>query len=78
MRPCQYPAAAACIQAAAAFFSYPCPAPLLPNRNETGGTLVRVSPHNLREGFHALYALARYRNSARARQVADAKGKEAR
>ena len=28
-------------------------------------------PHNLREGFHALYALSRYRNSAKARELAE-------
>ena len=28
--------------------------------------------HNLREGFHALYALAAYRDSERARELAEA------
>ncbi len=57
--------------ARAAFFSYSGPVPLPLNRNEIGGELARLIPHNIREGFHALYALARFRNSKRARQLAE-------
>ncbi len=35
------------------------------------GPLKLHTPHNLREGMHALYALARYRNSERAREFAE-------
>jgi len=58
--------------ARAAFFSYEGPVPLPLNRNEIGGPLVNFRPHNCREGFHALYALIRYRDSARARELAEA------
>jgi hypothetical protein len=56
----------------AAFFSYSGPVPLPLNRNELGGPLVNFCPHNVREGFHALYALARYRKSREARELAEA------
>jgi hypothetical protein len=56
----------------AAFFSYSGPAPLPLNRDVVGGRLVHFVPHNLREGFHALYALARYRDSGAARELAAA------
>lgn len=42
------------------------------DRPEIGGSNVNFTPHNIREGFHALYALARYRDSARARSIAEA------
>jgi hypothetical protein len=45
----------------AALLSYSGPVALPLNRESMGGTPVNFSPHNLREGFHALYALARYR-----------------
>ena len=58
--------------ARAAFFSYSGALPLPLNRARTDGPLVNFRPHNVREGFHALYALAKYRDSARAREVAEA------
>ena len=57
--------------ARAAFFSYGGAAPLPLNREQIDGRPVRFVPHNLREGFHALYALARYRKSAKARELAE-------
>ena len=56
--------------ARAAFFSYGGPVALPLNRQEIGGPLVNFVPHNIREGFHALYALAGYRQSARALDLA--------
>ena len=56
----------------AAFFSYSGAVPLPLNRTEIGGPLVIFIPHNIREGFHALYPLVKYRNSARARELAEA------
>ena len=58
--------------ARAAFFSYGGPLALPLNRVEIGGPLADFSPHNVREGFHALCALAQYRDSARARELAAA------
>ncbi len=57
---------------AAAFLSYSGPVALPLNRQEPGGPLLNFLPHNVREGFHALYALARYRHSARAQELAAA------
>lgn len=57
--------------ARAAFFSYSGPVPLPLNRERVGGRLIRFLPHNIREGFHALYALAKYRRSAEARELAE-------
>ena len=37
-----------------------------------GGRLVNFRAHNVREGFHALYALVKYRQSEQARQTAEA------
>jgi hypothetical protein len=54
----------------AAFLSYSGAVPLPLNRETIGGRLVNFCPHNLREGFHALYALAKYRNDAKARDLA--------
>lgn len=58
--------------ARAAFFSYSGPVPLPLNRERIGGAPVEFASHNTREGFHALYALTKHRNSARARAVAEA------
>jgi hypothetical protein len=58
--------------ARALFFSYSGPLPLPMNREVPGGRLVHFTPHNIREGFHGLYSLAAYRNSARARALAEA------
>ena len=57
--------------ARAAFFSYGGPVPLPLNRARLDGPLANFSPHNLREGFHALYALVRYRHDQRAREIAE-------
>jgi hypothetical protein len=57
---------------AAAVYSYGGALPLPLNRDKIGGTLHRFLPHNLREGFHALHALARYRDDAWARETAEA------
>ncbi len=56
----------------AAFLSYNGPVPLPLNRAKVGGPLVNFVPHNVREGFHALFALAKYRDSAMARRLAEA------
>ena len=56
----------------AAFLSYAGTLPLPLNRDRVGGRLTHFSPHNVREGFHALYALARFRNSEQALAVAEA------
>ena len=58
--------------AAAAFYSYSGPIAMPLNRAELGGPLVNFIPHNIREGFHALYPLAQYRDSDQARQLAEA------
>lgn len=58
--------------ARAAMFSYGGPLPVPLNRQEIGGPLVNFYQHNIREGFHALYALAAFRNDARAAELADA------
>jgi hypothetical protein len=57
--------------AAAAFFSYSGPVPFPLNRKTLGGKLQIFHPHNLREGFHALYALVKYRKSERACGLAE-------
>ncbi len=46
----------------ATLLSYGGPAALPLNRQTVGGPPINFCPHNLREGFHALYALARYRS----------------
>ena len=56
----------------AAFSSYSGPLPLPLYRTEVGGRLAVFDPHNVREGFHALCALAQFRDSARAPEVASA------
>ena len=58
--------------AGAAFFSCSGPLSLPLNRDRIGGRLVNFRPHHIREGFHALYALAKFRDSAQARQLAEA------
>lgn len=58
--------------AAAAFYSYSGALPLPLNRQTIDGPLINFFPHNIREGFHALHALARYRDSARARELFEA------
>jgi hypothetical protein len=55
----------------ATFLSYGGVVPLPLNRVSIGGPLVNFCPHNLREGFHALYALVQYRNDAKARDLAE-------
>jgi hypothetical protein len=64
----------ACVenQARAAFFSYSGAVPLPLNRDQIGGPLLHFLPHNVREGFHALVALARFRQSEPARRLAEA------
>lgn len=57
--------------ARAAFFSYGGPVPLPLNRERKDGPLSRFLPHNVREGFHALYALVAYRQSEPARRIAE-------
>ena len=47
--------------AAAAFYSYSGPVCLPLNRSEISGPLDLFTPHNVREGFHALALLLRYR-----------------
>ena len=56
----------------AAFFSYSGPLPLPLNRAEINGPLTQFRPHNVREGFHALFALVWFRHSDRARALAEA------
>ncbi len=58
--------------ARAAFSSYSGSLPLPLNRTEVGGRLAVFDPHNVREGFHALCALAQFRDSARAQELASA------
>lgn len=55
----------------AAFFSYSGPVALPLNRQTMIGPLVNFCAHNLREGFHALYALTRFRRDAQARELAE-------
>ena len=64
----------ACVDkhAHAAFFAYSGPIPLPLNRDTIGGRLVNFRPHHIREVFHALSALAQFRNSTQARQLAEA------
>ena len=58
--------------ARATFMSYGGPVALPLNRDRVGGRLVNFRAHNVREGFHALYALVKYRQSEQARQTAEA------
>ena len=55
----------------AAFYSYSGKIPMPLNRKKIGGEPVNFLPHNIREGFHALYALVKFRNSKKARALAE-------
>ena len=55
----------------AAFLSYSGPVALPLNREVKDGSPLNFCPHNLREGFHALYALARFRDDREARELAE-------
>lgn len=55
----------------AAFFSYGGAFALPLNRSRIGGPLELFTTHNVREGFHALYPLVKYRGSERARELAE-------
>lgn len=55
--------------AKAAYFSFSGPVPLPLNRSAVDGPLNRLVIHNIREGLHALYALARYRKDAQASEL---------
>ena len=57
--------------ARAAFFSYSGPMQLPLNREEKSGPLMNLSPHNIGEGFHSLYALVKYRGSFQAKEIAE-------
>ncbi len=56
----------------AAFFSFGGALRLPLNRLVQNGPVVVFSPHNLREGLHALYALVKYRGDDEARALAQA------
>ena len=58
--------------ARAAFLSYGGAVPLPLNRDKIGGELRHFLPHNVREGFHALCALACFRKSALAQELIEA------
>ncbi len=55
----------------AAFLAYGGPVALPINRDGVGGPQVNFTPHNCREGLHALYPLVRFRHSERARAIAE-------
>lgn len=55
----------------AMMLSYSGPVALPLNRQIIGGAPVNFCPHNLREGFHALYALAKYRRDQEALELAE-------
>ena len=58
--------------AEAAYYSFSGPAPVPLNRDRIDGPLSFFLTHNFREGLHALYPLVRYRNEARAQELAEA------
>ena len=58
-------------QTRAAFLSFQGALPLPLNRPEIGAKPTVFLPHNVREGFHALYPLVKYRGSDEARQLAE-------
>ena len=58
--------------ARAAFRSYSGPVALPLNRSRIDGPLDKFLPHSIREGFHALHALAKYRDSEKAMRTAEA------
>jgi hypothetical protein len=53
------------------FFSYGGPVALPLNRDAIGGKLVNFFPVNVAHGFHGLYALAAFKRSDRARELAE-------
>ena len=53
------------------FFSYSGPVALPLNRKTPDGKLANFAPVNIAHGFHALYALAAYRQSAQALELAE-------
>lgn len=55
----------------AAFFSYSGPIKIPLNRDKIDGPLLKFRPHNIREGFHALYALSAFRNDSQALELAE-------
>ena len=55
----------------AALLSYSGPVALPLNREAKDGPMLNFCPHNLREGFHALYALARFRDDREACELAE-------
>ena len=57
--------------AEAAYFSFSGPIAVPLNRQDIDGPLSNYLTHNLREGMHALYALVKYRNDERARDLAE-------
>ncbi len=57
--------------ARAAFFSYSGPVALPSSREDYQGTPLKFTPHHVREGFHALNSLVRYRSSGKARELAE-------
>ena len=58
--------------AQATFYSYSGPVPVPLGRVDGKGDPIHFVPHHIREGFHALAALAQFRNCPRARQLAAA------
>ena len=56
----------------AALFAYSGAVPLPLGRRHQDGPLATFSGHNVREGFHALYALAAFRDDDEARRIAEA------
>ena len=54
----------------AALLSYSGPVALPLNRQTIGSPPVNFCPHNLREGFHALYSLVKYRRDDKAGELA--------
>ncbi|MES2458726.1 MAG: hypothetical protein V4594_24435 [Bacteroidota bacterium] len=56
---------------AAAFYSYGGKIPMPLNRKRLDGERLNFLPHNIREGFHALYALVKFRKSEKARLLAE-------
>ena len=57
--------------ARAAFLAYSGSVPLPLNRETTNGAPIKLFSHNVREGFHALHALVRYRNCEHSRELAE-------
>ena len=58
--------------ARACFFSYGGALPLPLHRVDPAGPPSKLLVHDIREGFHALYSLVKYRRSERARELAEA------